>query len=145
MYFLLLIVAIAVVHSGEALRVDCAAVSCLLPTCAEGEISEVPEGECCPICVPDTSECKIRGQVFSNCASPCPRTCESPHPICIALCVKGCKCPTGQVVDTINKRCVRPEKCPPRGESHHSIQCNTVFCCYCFYYYYYYYYYYYHH
>ena len=54
MYFLLLAVAIAVVHGSEALSVDCATVSCLLPTCAEGEISVVPEGECCPICVPDT-------------------------------------------------------------------------------------------
>ena len=91
----------------------CAAVSCLLPVCKVGEKLEVPRGECCPICV---KECEIVGQTFSRCASPCPRTCENPNPICIALCVQGCMCPSGEVVDTAAGRCVPQELCPPRGK-----------------------------
>ena len=92
---------------------DCAAVSCLRPVCKVGEKLEVPRAECCPICV---KECEIVGQTFSRCASPCPRTCENPNPVCIALCVQGCMCPPGEVVDTAAGRCVPQELCPPRGK-----------------------------
>ena len=92
---------------------DCSAVSCLRPVCKAGEKLEVPQGECCPICV---NECEILGQTFSNCASPCPRTCKNPNPICIALCVQGCMCPSGEVIGTAAGRCVPQTSCPPTGK-----------------------------
>ena len=62
------------------------------------------------------ADCEISGQILSGCASPCPRTCENPSPICIALCVFGCMCPSGEVVDTAAGKCVAQELCPPRGK-----------------------------
>ncbi len=61
-------------------------------------------------------QCEIEGQVFSDCASPCPKTCDSdPNQICITLCVQGCTCPPGQVIDTVNNKCVTTDMCPPTG------------------------------
>jgi len=105
------------VPEGECCPVcmpDCSAVSCLRPTCKPGEKLEVPSGECCPVCV---RQCEIEGQVFSTCASPCHGTCENPNPVCIGLCVEGCKCPPGQVIDSKSKRCVLPRSCPSKGLS----------------------------
>ena len=69
-------------------------------------------------------QCEIEGQVFSDCASPCPTTCDSdPNQICSTLCVQGCTCPPGQVIDTVNNICVTVDMCPPTG-----IDCSAVLC-----------------
>lgn len=92
---------------------NCSAVSCLIqPVCEEGEELVVPEGECCPRCQP---VCTIKGQTFSLCASLCPRTCNPPLGLaCPTVCVEGCKCPSGQVIDTARNMCVPEDECPPR-------------------------------
>ena len=93
---------------------DCSAVSCLRPVCGVGEELVVPDGECCPQCQP---LCTIKGQTFSFCASRCPRTCNSPPVFCPAVCVEGCVCPSGQLIDTINNRCVPEDECPSTGKA----------------------------
>ena len=92
---------------------DCSAVFCLQPVCEGGEELVVPDGECCPRCQP---VCTVKGQTFSSCASRCPRICNSPPVFCPAVCVEGCTCPSGQLIDTINNRCVSEDKCPSRGK-----------------------------
>lgn len=89
---------------------NCSAVICLQPVCRAGEKLVIPEGECCPQCQP--IECEIEGQEFSTCASLCPATCNSPIRFCPLVCVFGCKCPSGQLIDTVNKRCVPADECP---------------------------------
>ncbi|KAH3832341.1 hypothetical protein DPMN_105626 [Dreissena polymorpha] len=51
------------------------------------------------------------GLVYSDCASPCPATCQSLHqPVtCPADCVTGCQCPPGRVLQ--DGRCVEPAAC----------------------------------
>ncbi|XP_052224799.1 SCO-spondin-like [Dreissena polymorpha] len=51
------------------------------------------------------------GLVYSDCASPCPATCQSLHqPVtCPADCVTGCQCPPGRVLQ--DGRCVEPVAC----------------------------------
>ena len=93
---------------------DCSAVLCLLPDCEEGEEAVVPEGECCPQCQPIV--CEIEGATPSDCASLCPATCDNSGPlVCPTVCVKGCVCPSGEVIDTVNKKCVPRNECPPIG------------------------------
>ena len=59
--------------------------------------------------------CPVPGQVYSNCSSPCTFTCANVDRIsCIALCVKGCGCPSGQVIDEDKNMCVPINKCPSR-------------------------------
>ena len=58
-----------------------------------------------------TTDCPIEGQVYQECAS-CVATCSRPFPICPSRkCTSGCACPAGQVVDTVNKRCVSILRC----------------------------------
>ena len=95
------------------LDTPCAAVSCVVPVCPAGQVAKVPEGESCAVCV-----CEIEGQTFSQCASDCPRSCDSPPGIvCGPTCRVGCKCPPNQVIDTVNKRCVPLEECPAECKS----------------------------
>lgn len=89
----------------------CAAASCIVPECRRGEVLTVPEGECCPVCT-----CEIQGQNFSDCASVCPATCEQPLVLCKAVCMPGCKCEDGFVVDRINKVCTTVDECPDERE-----------------------------
>ncbi|XP_077125438.1 SCO-spondin-like [Ranitomeya variabilis] len=52
-------------------------------------------------------------QIFSSCASSCPRSCADlrPETLCISdACEPGCSCPPGKVVQ--GDRCVAPEQCP---------------------------------
>ncbi|XP_065920539.1 uncharacterized protein [Dysidea avara] len=65
------------------------------------------------------NSCPIKGQVFQQCRT-CPATCTKPDLICILLCKPGCGCPPGQLIDTINKKCVKPSQCP--------IDCSAVSC-----------------
>ena len=95
------------------LDTPCAAVSCVVPVCPAGQVAKVPEGESCAVCV-----CEIERQTFSQCASDCPRSCDSPPGIvCGPTCRVGCKCPPNQVIDTVNKRCVPLEECPAECKS----------------------------
>ena len=57
--------------------------------------------------------CEIKGQVYTECGSACPPTCTSPDSsdYCTKVCVKGCQCPSGTVLDTKTYQCVEPSKC----------------------------------
>ena len=55
--------------------------------------------------------CPIEGQVYMECGSACPPTCANPNPACIALCVQGCQCPTGTVLDEDANKCIDPDDC----------------------------------
>ena len=57
--------------------------------------------------------CPIQGQVYQECP-PCYATCSRPFKICPSgICsTPGCGCPAGQVVDTVNKKCVTINQCP---------------------------------
>ena len=61
--------------------------------------------------------CPIPGQVFKECVD-CPHnpaTCKG-HILgnaCTLQCLSGCECPTGQVLDVKNKRCVFLKQCLP--------------------------------
>lgn len=58
--------------------------------------------------------CPVDGQVFTECASPCPRTCDNVNEtiVCNATCQGGCECPTGMVIDMETMRCVNSSQCP---------------------------------
>ena len=54
-------------------------------------------------------ECPIEGQVFMECGTACPPTCEPPSPICTLQCVPECQCAGGLVLD--GDRCIPREEC----------------------------------
>ena len=54
-----------------------------------------------------------------DCVPLCPTTCSnmgvaSP---CPSVCVKGCGCPDGMVINEEQRRCVMPSQCPNKGMS----------------------------
>ena len=62
--------------------------------------------------------CKLR-QVFDQCTSPCPRTCEdiqrnTPEKACITVCKPGCKCERGYIINNMGE-CVPEKLCQPKG------------------------------
>jgi hypothetical protein len=59
------------------------------------------------------TRCCFGDLVFSECASLCPRTCDSifGRPVsCPAVCVQGCSCPDNMVQD--GNKCILPTECP---------------------------------
>lgn len=77
---------------------DCAAVSCLVPTCEDGEILVTPLGECCPECQTDCSdpppcavpvECPGGGELFVPEGQCCP-ICPPVPCICPAVIIPVC-------------------------------------------------------
>ena len=57
--------------------------------------------------------CPIEGQVYAECGSRCPLTCDNYNDIigCAADCWQGCECPSGMVIDVETRRCVEPSQC----------------------------------
>ena len=54
------------------------------------------------------SKCTIPGQVFKQCVN-CPGnpfTCSSPHHACNKMCLAGCECPSGWLLDENVQKCV---------------------------------------
>ena len=74
--------------------------------CPNGKV--LHEGECID---PDDCTC-LDGKVYKDCGSFCPPTCDVPAPVCIEVCVKGCFCPEGKVLN--NNTCINPSQCPPQ-------------------------------
>ncbi|CAI8005565.1 PI-actitoxin-Axm2b [Geodia barretti] len=59
------------------------------------------------------TRCCFGDLVFSECASPCPRTCDNifgPPVACLAICLQGCACPDNMVQD--GNKCMLPTECP---------------------------------
>ncbi|XP_076808006.1 zonadhesin-like isoform X2 [Clavelina lepadiformis] len=74
--------------------------------------SYVPHARKTVDCRKSVLECELT-EIYSNCASYCPNTCENRNKprICIAACRQGCTCPSGTVDK--NGVCVSEEECPP--------------------------------
>ena len=54
----------------------------------------------------------MKGQVFSTCARPCTFTCDNVNTLnCATVCITGCDCPGGHVIDTELNKCVPVEEC----------------------------------
>jgi hypothetical protein len=50
--------------------------------------------------------------VWSECPSPCPRTCENPNPVCNMMCINGgCTCPEDLPIRISPNLCVARETC----------------------------------
>ncbi|XP_022108235.1 SCO-spondin-like [Acanthaster planci] len=76
---------------------------------AEGVLPNWRREDLCPV------HCD-NGMVYTECGSPCPRTCENLdfQEECEQYCVDGCHCPAGTFWD--RTKCVSREECPcPRG------------------------------
>lgn len=59
----------------------------------------------------------------------CPRTCANPYLICSGTGHDGCSCPTGQVIDEKNRRCVYPRNCPSKCYTmKNTHQAHTIKC-----------------
>ena len=73
--------------------------------------------------------CLIPGQVFKNCVD-CPRnpaTCKGRVSECTMDCLPGCECPSEQVLDVQNRRCVFVEQCPLLCQLINSYLCTFFF------------------
>jgi len=71
----------------------------------------------CTVSIPAGTQCR-GGQVYQECSSPCGRTCAdlrldgaSSCPSLDNICVSGCNCPEGLVLDD-GGQCVPPGVCP---------------------------------
>ena len=96
-------------------------------TCAKGTILNEKTGKCVKNCSasvpvrPPVRRCP-RGFVFSQCLS-CgsrPLTCSDKknNTFCPLVCVPGCDCPRGKVLDQTTGKCVKkcPKRCPIKGQ-----------------------------
>ena len=56
------------------------------------------------------------GKQYTECGTMCPRTCENKDKniICPMMCVAGCFCPSGMVLE--NNACIQPSQCPGNGK-----------------------------
>ncbi|XP_033229643.1 zonadhesin-like [Belonocnema kinseyi] len=63
---------------------------------------------------PETSSCGRFGK-WSGCASKCPPKCSTrdiqSHIYCIDVCVEGCRCNPGYLIEDQSGLCVKPKKC----------------------------------
>ena len=79
--------------------------------CPRGKVLDEKTGHCVENC--SAPSCPIRGQVFKECVE-CPGnpfTCANPNHLCSRICVQGCECPNGEVLDTRRRRCVPLQLC----------------------------------
>ncbi|XP_060104212.1 SCO-spondin-like [Heteronotia binoei] len=113
----------------------CRAVAAYARECAQEGVSVSWRNQTfCPV------QCS-GGQVYQECASPCGLTCADLRMEALGacqaldgLCVAGCNCPAGLVLDD-DGQCIRPEMCPcldgeealpPGSQTRKS--CNTCIC-----------------
>ncbi|KAL5505913.1 hypothetical protein EMCRGX_G007458 [Ephydatia muelleri] len=100
----------------------CPAICKIGCTCAEGTIQDEETGQCVETCpsTPSLPGCPY-GLIFVECLS-CgnrPLTCDD-HELtpCPLICISGCDCPEGEVLDITTGKCVSKEcqKCPFDGQ-----------------------------
>ncbi|XP_017791522.1 PREDICTED: chymotrypsin inhibitor-like [Habropoda laboriosa] len=51
-----------------------------------------------------------KNEVWNECGTACPPTCENPTPACNKRCVEGCQCIDG-LLRNKNWECVKPSQC----------------------------------
>ena len=80
--------------------------------------------------------CPVEGQVYTDCASSCPPTCDNVNDTiaCDAACWQGCQCPSGTVIDEERRRCVEPSQCirespPIIARTSENGRCEQQFAC----------------
>lgn len=98
--------------------------------CKEGYVRDA-ENKCIKVenC-PASPICKKKHEVYSECGTSCPLTCNKPKvDVCTLQCVQGCFCESGYLRDN-NGDCVLPKDCPAKpncGENEELIECS-VYC-----------------
>ncbi|KAK6969211.1 hypothetical protein R3P38DRAFT_3146986 [Favolaschia claudopus] len=80
--------------------VDCHKIECPAVKCGLGEFAEIPDGACCPVCVPCRVACPLApcpkpAFVAGQCCGVCQPNCEGvPCPKCFGPIEDGNCCPT---------------------------------------------------
>uniref|UniRef100_A0A914UPM1 TIL domain-containing protein n=1 Tax=Plectus sambesii TaxID=2011161 RepID=A0A914UPM1_9BILA len=102
---ILSVIAVSVLSkSMPRLRDRCAVMRCASGSCFNGKCTNNK-------CPPNMHE--------EECGTACPARCDlDPAAImCMAICVKGCVCDEGFVLDKADGVCIRPENCPKSEET----------------------------
>uniref|UniRef100_A0A914X341 WAP domain-containing protein n=1 Tax=Plectus sambesii TaxID=2011161 RepID=A0A914X341_9BILA len=80
--------------------------------CQDGFIRRKENDICVPFTQCTNNQCPVN-EVYQQCGSACPSTCQSRNPTCAQVCVPGCFCSPGFIRDLANGRsnCVAPNMC----------------------------------
>jgi hypothetical protein len=78
--------------------------------CKQGFVKNA-SGKCIPLnrC---PKKCTKKNQEFKSCGTKCPATCQKRNPICVKICVPGCFCKQGYILN--NGECILVSKCPKK-------------------------------
>ena len=80
--------------------------------CPSGWLLDEKANKCVTTCTASSvPKCPIPGQVFKQCVN-CPGkpfTCSSPDHACNKMCLPGCECPYGWLLDQITNTCVKDQ------------------------------------
>ncbi|XP_063962432.1 zonadhesin-like isoform X2 [Lytechinus pictus] len=79
--------------------------------CEEGYVRESVNGPCIPE-TECTSECQAN-EVYDQCGTACPETCDDKPLFCTEQCVIGCFCEDGFVRELVGGPCISRTECPP--------------------------------
>jgi hypothetical protein len=74
-----------IAETASAVKVNCAAVLCAAVVCGDGEITKVPPGQCCPVCVKvgKAHDCRSKGCGADQYCGEC-RTTSGTAFVCLA-------------------------------------------------------------
>lgn len=101
--FFTIVATAAVAHCRD---LDCSSALCFPPECNEGDIV-VPNGECCPVCVPHTDRCAAVDCLVQPVCKKGQKL-KAVKGVCCPVCVSECKI-AGQVFSYCASHC--PETC----------------------------------
>ncbi|KAK9872465.1 hypothetical protein WA026_017934 [Henosepilachna vigintioctopunctata] len=101
------------------------------PKCVINSLIHPPGCQCLPgykylsddsrVCVKSSdcpAKCEQRHTEWNHCGSKCPITCEHPYERgCFLVCVQGCFCKKGYVLDETKNECVLLEHCPKKSNT----------------------------
>lgn len=90
--------------------------------CSGGYVRDEFTGKCIKLehCCPNQYE------VYDECGSACPLTCESPYSTpCIEICNPGCFCSYGTIRDTASGKCVNISDCTCKSKDEEFKECGT--------------------
>ncbi|XP_044255179.1 serine protease inhibitor swm-1-like [Tribolium madens] len=95
--------------------------------CKKGYIREGPGGRCVPESCENVHVCE-KNEIFSTCATACPRTCgESEPKICPLYCRTGCICKDYYIRETKDGKCIPEVACKKEcGENEIYNECGSL-------------------